>query len=83
MIGERVCRRNHAKLSMTFLFDDQVPLSMTASFFQAASHWLHIVPWGIRKLMRYIKEKYGNPLIIITENGKDYLSEKRIKFQPK
>ncbi|XP_010910029.1 beta-glucosidase 25 isoform X2 [Elaeis guineensis] len=38
---------------------------------RAASHWLHIVPWGIRKLMRYIKEKYGNPLVIITENGMD------------
>ncbi|XP_072953891.1 beta-glucosidase 25 [Typha angustifolia] len=37
----------------------------------AASHWLHIVPWGIRKLMRYVKEKYGNPLTIITENGMD------------
>lgn len=38
---------------------------------RAASHWLHIVPWGIRKLMRYIKEKYGGPSVIITENGMD------------
>ncbi|KAJ3679409.1 hypothetical protein LUZ60_017420 [Juncus effusus] len=37
----------------------------------AASHWLHIVPWGIRKLMKYIKENYKNPEIIITENGMD------------
>ncbi|KAK9938331.1 hypothetical protein M0R45_015078 [Rubus argutus] len=37
----------------------------------AASHWLRIVPWGIRKLARYIKEKYGNPSVIITENGMD------------
>lgn len=36
---------------------------------QAASHWLHIVPWGIRKLMIYIRDKYENPHVIITENG--------------
>lgn len=31
--------------------------------------WLYICPWGIRKLMLYIKEKYNNPTIYITENG--------------
>lgn len=38
---------------------------------KAASGWLRIVPWGIRKLMNYIKDKYRNPLVIITENGMD------------
>uniref|UniRef100_A0A161WRI5 Beta-glucosidase n=1 Tax=Daucus carota subsp. sativus TaxID=79200 RepID=A0A161WRI5_DAUCS len=38
---------------------------------RAASRWLHIVPWGIRKLTRYIKDKYGNPPVFITENGMD------------
>ncbi|XP_068644980.1 putative beta-glucosidase 41 [Aristolochia californica] len=38
---------------------------------RAASRWLHIVPWGIRKLVRYVKENYGDPPIIITENGMD------------
>ncbi|XP_021894780.1 putative beta-glucosidase 41 isoform X2 [Carica papaya] len=38
---------------------------------RAASHWLHIVPWGIRKLMIYIRDKYENPHVIITENGMD------------
>uniref|UniRef100_A0A7N0SWE2 Beta-glucosidase n=1 Tax=Kalanchoe fedtschenkoi TaxID=63787 RepID=A0A7N0SWE2_KALFE len=37
----------------------------------AASSWLHIVPWGIRKVTNYIKEKYSNPVMIITENGMD------------
>ena len=37
---------------------------------QANSIWLYIVPQGIRNLMNYIKQKYGNPLILITENGK-------------
>ena len=37
---------------------------------QASSIWLYIVPEGMRSLMNYIKEKYGNPPVIITENGK-------------
>ncbi|KAJ6825564.1 beta-glucosidase 25 [Iris pallida] len=41
---------------------------------RAASRWLHIVPWGIRKLMRYVKENYKNPTIVITENGMDELN---------
>jgi beta-glucosidase len=28
---------------------------------QAGSSWLHIVPWGIRKLAVYVKDIYGNP----------------------
>ncbi|KAF3337062.1 Beta-glucosidase 25 [Carex littledalei] len=38
---------------------------------KAASHWLHVVPWGLRKLINYIKENYKNPEIFITENGMD------------
>ncbi|KAH7544266.1 hypothetical protein JRO89_XS15G0138200 [Xanthoceras sorbifolium] len=38
---------------------------------RAASPWLHIVPWGIRELARYVRDKYGNPPVIITENGMD------------
>ncbi|XP_051137086.1 beta-glucosidase 24-like isoform X2 [Andrographis paniculata] len=38
------------------------------------SIWLYIVPWGIRKLLNYMKNKYENstynlPTIYITENG--------------
>nr|POF08725.1 putative beta-glucosidase 41 [Quercus suber] len=38
---------------------------------RAASRWIRIVPWGIRKLANYVKDKYGNPPVIITENGMD------------
>ncbi|RZR93986.1 hypothetical protein BHM03_00022567 [Ensete ventricosum] len=37
--------------------------------YKASSIWLYIVPQGIRRLMNYIKQKYGNPVVIITENG--------------
>uniref|UniRef100_A0A6N2MI41 Beta-glucosidase n=1 Tax=Salix viminalis TaxID=40686 RepID=A0A6N2MI41_SALVM len=43
---------------------------------QAASHWLHIVPWGIHKLLKYVKDKYGNPPVDDKriEYHRDYLS---------
>ena len=27
------------------------------------------VPWGIRRLLNYVKQKFNDPEIIITENG--------------
>ncbi|KAJ4842337.1 Beta-glucosidase 40 [Turnera subulata] len=38
---------------------------------RANSIWLYIVPQGMRSLMNYIKHKYGNIPVVITENGMD------------
>ncbi|KAJ9682745.1 hypothetical protein PVL29_018634 [Vitis rotundifolia] len=38
---------------------------------RANSFWLYIVPWGMYKTVSYVKEQYGNPPIIISENGMD------------
>ncbi|KAG6645283.1 hypothetical protein CIPAW_08G111600 [Carya illinoinensis] len=38
---------------------------------RAASEWLYVVPWGIRKVLNYIAQKYNNVPIYITENGMD------------
>ncbi|WOK97506.1 hypothetical protein Cni_G06214 [Canna indica] len=52
---------------ITFKYDrDGVPIGPLAN-----SAWLHIVPRGMYKAVTYIKEHYGNPTIIITENGMD------------
>ncbi|XP_057481585.1 beta-glucosidase 40-like [Actinidia eriantha] len=73
--------------AITLPFRDGKPIGDRAN-----SIWLYIVPHGIRSLMNYIKQKYGNPQVIITENGmddansplislKDALKdEKRIKY---
>ncbi|CAH1251843.1 LCT [Branchiostoma lanceolatum] len=37
---------------------------------RAASSWLYVVPWGIRNLLGFIKEEYGDPEIYVTENGR-------------
>lgn len=39
---------------------------------RAHSYWLYIVPWGLYKAVNYVKEYYGNPTILLTENGMDY-----------
>lgn len=36
---------------------------------KAGSEWLYIVPFGLRRLLKHIAKTYGNPTIIITENG--------------
>jgi beta-glucosidase/6-phospho-beta-glucosidase/beta-galactosidase len=38
-------------------------------FNRTASTWLRITPWGIRRMLNWIKERYNNPDVIITENG--------------
>lgn len=42
---------------------------------QAHSYWLYIVPWGLYKAVNYIKEHYGNPTMILAENGMDQAGE--------
>eukprot|EP00026_Physarum_polycephalum_P007339 Phypoly_transcript_07398.p1 GENE.Phypoly_transcript_07398~~Phypoly_transcript_07398.p1 ORF type:complete len:486 (+),score=52.59 Phypoly_transcript_07398:99-1556(+) len=45
---------------------------------QAASNWLYVVPWGINSMLHWVSDRYGNPPIIITENGCDVPNETSI-----
>ncbi|XP_048233206.1 beta-glucosidase 42 [Ricinus communis] len=38
---------------------------------KAASEWLYVCPWGIRKVLNHIVQRYNSPQIYITENGMD------------
>ncbi|KAK9115940.1 hypothetical protein Sjap_014887 [Stephania japonica] len=38
---------------------------------RAHSYWLYMVPWGLYKAVTYVKEHYGNPTVILSENGMD------------
>lgn len=39
--------------------------------FATESAWLTAVPGGFRVLLRYVSERYGRPIIMVTENGMD------------
>lgn len=34
-----------------------------------ASYWLFVTPFGMRKLLGWVRERYNNPIVYITENG--------------
>lgn len=45
--------------------------SMTCRSFSFLQHgtWVYVVPYGIKKTLLHMKERYSNPKIYITENG--------------
>ncbi|XP_068082218.1 myrosinase 1 isoform X2 [Anabrus simplex] len=49
--------------------DSGVVVSEDASWPTTNSNWLRVVPWGMRKMLNYIRLKYNNPPVFITENG--------------
>ncbi|XP_047326883.1 beta-glucosidase 12-like [Impatiens glandulifera] len=48
---------------------------------QAASSWLFVYPRGIRDILLYVKNKYNNPLIYITENGVDEVNNGTLSLE--
>ena len=53
---------------------------------KAESSWLRSVPWGIRGVLNWIKEQYGDIDVYVTENGFstadifDLSDDDRVKF---
>ena len=38
-------------------------------FFRTGSDWFRVYPYGMRRILNWIKRSYGNIPIYITENG--------------
>jgi len=47
----------------------------------ADSPWLYVVPDGIRSLLKWVRDRYGNPEIVITENGVDVPDENKLTLE--
>jgi len=54
--------------------DQDVLLSLDPNWSLTSMKWA-VVPWGCRKLLEWIDERYDSPPIYITENGCAYLDE--------
>ncbi|XP_077075157.1 lactase/phlorizin hydrolase-like [Siphateles boraxobius] len=39
------------------------------TWLESGSFWLKVNPAGFRKILKFIKDEYGNPAVYITENG--------------
>ncbi|GHA15780.1 beta-glucosidase [Arenicella chitinivorans] len=51
--------------------DQQIDLSVDPQWKKTTMQWA-VVPWGCRKLLHWIADRYKNPPIYITENGCAY-----------
>ncbi|XP_076118921.1 lactase/phlorizin hydrolase-like [Alosa pseudoharengus] len=49
--------------------DRGVGTAADRSWLDSGSPWLKMTPTGFRKILKFIKEDYGNPPIYVTENG--------------
>ncbi|KAF6215120.1 hypothetical protein GE061_009869 [Apolygus lucorum] len=49
--------------------DTQVIFSFDPSWEECASSWMRIVPQGLRLVANKVRVEYGNPIVLITENG--------------
>jgi beta-glucosidase/6-phospho-beta-glucosidase/beta-galactosidase len=60
-----------SEISAETSFDNDVGVEYTIddSWSRGSSPWLYSVPKGLEDLLKWIKEKYDNPTVLITENG--------------
>lgn len=60
---------NGKKTPQTFDTDRDTEESMDPSWAATDATWLKMTSFGMRRILRYIKERYRNPKVFITENG--------------
>lgn len=61
-------RHEDDPLADGFLPDQQAALSIDPAWMRTDFGWA-IVPWGCRRLLEWIRDRYHNPPLYITENG--------------
>ncbi|XP_070205868.1 lactase/phlorizin hydrolase-like isoform X2 [Littorina saxatilis] len=53
----------------SYFNDRHISESKDPSWIKSGSSWLRVVPWGIRKMVNWVRRQYGEIPIFITENG--------------
>ncbi|XP_047327218.1 beta-glucosidase 13-like [Impatiens glandulifera] len=70
---------------LSYLTDSQITITYERDGIPigpaAASSWLRIYPKGLWELLLYVKNKYGDPTIYITENGMDQVNNATIPLE--
>ncbi|XP_011669546.2 cytosolic beta-glucosidase [Strongylocentrotus purpuratus] len=62
--------KNPSEMKIPFLNDDiGIEIAANETWPEASSPWIKIVPWGLRRLLAWIKTTYGDVPIYVTENG--------------
>ncbi|XP_066994557.2 myrosinase 1 [Anabrus simplex] len=67
---------NHYSTRLVSLKEDIDPKSDWGVSVDIDPNWpaaitshVKVVPWGLRRMLQYVKKEFGNPEVIITENG--------------
>uniref|UniRef100_A0A0A1XAB9 Myrosinase 1 n=1 Tax=Zeugodacus cucurbitae TaxID=28588 RepID=A0A0A1XAB9_ZEUCU len=50
-------------------YDSKIKVSMDDKWRRAKSEWLYCVPQGLEDVLKWIRDKYNNVEVLITENG--------------
>ncbi|KAJ8315737.1 hypothetical protein KUTeg_007887 [Tegillarca granosa] len=61
--------KNRDNENSSYEADQDTVLSFDPCWNKSESDWLRVNPWGIRKLLKWIKNRYRSPVIYVTENG--------------
>ncbi|XP_077982792.1 cytosolic beta-glucosidase-like isoform X2 [Glandiceps talaboti] len=67
--AEKIRNRESASLPAGYLEDQDISISLDDSWPKCDVPWMRPVPWGLREVLNWVKDQYGNPPIYITENG--------------
>jgi beta-glucosidase/6-phospho-beta-glucosidase/beta-galactosidase len=62
-------REEDPNLPISWWADTNIDGELDPSWKRAKSQWLYSVPEGLHDLLLWIKNKYDNPTVMITENG--------------
>jgi len=68
IVSNSFARKEHNVSAQKFLLQNL--FSLCFFMMQTALDWLYVYPQGMEKISTYVKDRYNNTPMFITENGK-------------